>query len=188
MPVLIGVVMRKYVLSAAVLLLSYLPAYAVDGINMPGSDYAHFNADSASICRDSCGGDSRCQGWTWVKPGIQGPSGHCWLKSRLPKLVKDNCCSSGPRNFITQSEMKAENHTNRPGGDYNHFAVNSWTACQQTCMRDERCAAWSYVIAGVQGPQAQCWLKGRVPNPAPDVNVISEVKYRPPAVLFDENQ
>ena len=97
--------MRKYVLTVA-LLLSYLPAHGVDGFNMPGLDYANFKADTSFICRDSCGGDTRCQGWTWVRPGIQGPSGHCWLKFKLPALVKDNCCGSGPRNFISQSEMK----------------------------------------------------------------------------------
>ena len=110
--------MRTFLISAA-LLLSCAAAYAVDGINMPGLDYANFNADSKFVCRDSCGGDSRCQGWTWVKPGIQGPSGHCRLKFRLPKLVKDPCCSSGPRDFISARDLKAEDHittTNaRPG-------------------------------------------------------------------------
>src|SRR5262245_60502988 len=72
--------MHKFALSAA-LLLSYLPAFAVDGFNMPGLDYANFKADTSFICRDSCEGDTRCQGWTWVRPGIQGPSGLCWLKS-----------------------------------------------------------------------------------------------------------
>jgi len=179
--------MRKYALLAA-LLLSYLPADAVDGVNMPGFDYTNFNADSSFICRDSCGGDSRCQGWTWVKPGIQGPSGHCWLKSRLPKLVKDQCCSSGPRNFISQREMKAEDHTNRPGMDINNLEMNSWKQCESTCLAEGQCASWSYVRPGVQGPRGHCWLKRGVPNPIGDANVVSGVKYRPPSVLFDTNQ
>jgi hypothetical protein len=179
--------MRGYVLFAA-MLLSYLAAYAVDGFNMPGLDYANFNADSSFICRDSCGGDSRCQGWTWVKPGIQGPSGHCWLKFKLPALVKDNCCSSGPRNFISQREMKAEARTNRPGLDYNHFDTDSWAACEKACAADTTCAAWSYVNPGIQGPPGRCWLKGRVPNPVTDANVVSGVKYKPASVLFDNSQ
>jgi hypothetical protein len=181
------ILMRGYVLFAA-MLLSYLAAYAVDGFNMPGLDYANFNADSSFICRDSCGGDSRCQGWTWVKPGIQGPSGHCWLKFKLPALVKDNCCSSGPRNFISQREMKAEARTNRPGLDYKHFDTDSWAACEKACAADTTCAAWSYVNPGIQGPRGRCWLKGRVPNPVTDANVISGVKYKPASVLFDNSQ
>jgi len=179
--------MRGYVLFVA-MLLSYLAAYAVDGFNMPGLDYANFNADSSFICRDSCGGDSRCQGWTWVRPGIQGPSGHCWLKFKLPALVKDNCCSSGPRNFISQREMKAEARTNRPGLDYKHFDMDSWAACEKACAADTSCAAWSYVNPGIQGPHGRCWLKGRVPNPVTDSNVVSGVKYKPASVLFDNSQ
>src|SRR5881628_2262006 len=99
--------MRASLLFAAMMFCS-LPAGAVDGFNMPGSDYANFNAESPNVCRNSCGGDGRCQGWTWVKPGIQGPTGHCWLKHRLPKLVKDPCCNSGPREYISARDMKAE--------------------------------------------------------------------------------
>jgi len=179
--------MHKFALSAA-LLLSYLPAFAVDGFNMPGLDYANFKADTSFICRDSCGGDTRRQGWTWVRPGIQGPSGHCWLKFKLPALVKDNCCSSGPRNFISQSEMKAEDHTDRPGLDYNHFALDSWSACRQACMGDGRCAAWSWVLPGVQGPRGQCWLRAKVPNPVSNASVVSGVKYVRPSVIIDDPQ
>jgi hypothetical protein len=63
--------MRNYFVSA-VLLLSCLPTSGVDGFNQPGFDYDNFEADSFFLCRHSCGGDSRCQPWTWVKPGIQG--------------------------------------------------------------------------------------------------------------------
>src|SRR5215471_7069150 len=54
-------------------LLGYLPVNGVDGFNLPGSDYANFNADSWWVCRNTCGGDSRCQAWTWVKPGYSRP-------------------------------------------------------------------------------------------------------------------
>jgi hypothetical protein len=92
--------MRTIFFSAA-LFLFYLPAGAVDGIDMPGFDYANFNADSLYVCRNSCGGDSKCQGWTWVKSGIQGPTGRCWLKYKLPALVKNSCCNSGPCQYIS---------------------------------------------------------------------------------------
>ena len=175
--------MRTYLLLPA-MLLCYLPVHAVDGFNMPGADYANFNAESAAICRNSCGSESRCQGWTWVKPGIQGPSGHCWLKSRLPNLVKDSCCSSGSRENIAARDLKAEDHTNRPGSDYGNFEMDSWSDCETACGRDEQCAAWTYARRGVQGARGHCWLKRQVPRPVNDVGAVSGVKFRSPSASF----
>ena len=45
------------------------PVFAVDETNLPGNDYANFNAPSAWVCRNTCGGEPRCQAYTWVKPG-----------------------------------------------------------------------------------------------------------------------
>jgi len=178
--------MRTLIFSAA-MLLSYLPVHAVDGFNLPGSDYANFNADSAFVCRNSCGGDSRCQAWTWVKPGIQGPSGHCWLKHRVPTLVKDNCCNSGSRANISARDLKAEDRTNRPGLDYKNFETDSWTECESACANDDQCRAWSYARRGVQGARGRCWLKGRVPNPVGDPGAVSGVKFKPASILFDSS-
>ena len=176
--------MRNFLLSAAMLLFCSA-AYAVDGFNLPGSDYANFNAESAFVCRNTCGGDSRCQAWTWVKPGIQGPSGHCWLKHRLPTLVKDNCCNSGSRENISARDLKAEDHTNRPGFDYKNFNSDSWQSCEIECKGDDHCAAWTYARRGVQGPSGHCWLKVQVPHPVNDAGAISGVKFKPPSVRFD---
>src|SRR5260370_36981089 len=93
-------------------------AFAVDGTNLPGRDYANFPAPSAFVCRTSCGGESPCQAYTWVKPGIQGPTGHCWLKSSLPAIVTDQCCDSGPPNSTSVRDLRAEAKTNRPGPDF----------------------------------------------------------------------
>jgi hypothetical protein len=52
------------------------------------------------------------------------------------------------------------------GADYSNF----WAAsadpklCQDGCRADAKCAAWTYVKPGVQGPQARCWLKSQVPQ------------------------
>ncbi len=178
--------MRAYLLvAAAMLLVFFIPAHAVDGFNLPGSDYANFNAHSAFVCRNSCGGDSRCQAWTWVKPGIQGPSGHCWLKDRIPTLVKDNCCNSGSREHISKRDLKAEDNTNRPGSDYNNFLIDSWKTCETACTNDQMCAAWTYVRRGIQGPRGRCWLKAGVPPPVSDQNTVSGVKFRPRSVRID---
>lgn len=178
-------VISCWLIGLSMLLLS-MPASAVDNIDMPGNDYDNFEASSPFICRNSCGGDSKCQGWTWVKPGIQGPSGRCWLKFKLPALVKNSCCNSGPRNFIAPSDLKAENNTDRAGLDYRNFEIDSWAQCESACGGDQRCAAWAYARPGFQGPRGRCWLKNRVPHPLVNANVISGVKYRAASVPFDD--
>jgi TPR repeat protein len=35
--------------------------------------------------------------------------------------------------------------------------------CQQSCIDDRQCRAWTYVRPGTQGPQARCFLKKQVP-------------------------
>lgn len=160
-------------------------AFAVPGTNLPGKDYDHFDAPSAFVCRNSCGGDPRCQAYTWVKPGIQGPRGQCWLKHSEPNIVKDACCDSGPRRFISARDLKAEDKINRPGLDFKNFNTDSWKQCEAACAQNEICSSWSYVRPGVQGPTGRCWLKNRVARPVADANVISGVKFRPASVRFD---
>lgn len=174
------------VATTLLLLLACASLTAVDGVNLPGSDYTNFTADSWPVCRNTCGGDSRCQAWTWVKPGIQGPTGRCWLKHRLPTIVKDNCCNSGSREFIEKQHLTAENRTDRPGLDYTNFATGSWKECQAACGKEDRCTAWTHVRPGVQGPQGRCWLKQqKVPIPVSGPNTISGVKFKPRAVRID---
>jgi hypothetical protein len=176
--------MRIFVL-AIILTIFVRSAFAVDGTNLPGRDYANFPAPSAFVCRTSCGGESRCQAYTWVKPGIQGPTGHCWLKSSLPAIVKDPCCDSAPRNFISQRDLRAEDKINRPGSDFKNFVTNGWATCQAACAQDNICSSWSYVRPGVQGPAGRCWLKSVVARPVADGNVVSGVKFKPASVIID---
>jgi hypothetical protein len=176
--------MRRFV-SAIVMTMFSGSAFAVDGTNLPGGDYANFPAPSAFVCRTSCGGESRCQAYTWVKPGIQGPAGHCWLKSSLPAIVKDQCCDSAPRNFISKRDLRAEDKINRPGSDFKNFVTNSWSTCEAACAEDGICASWTYVRPGVQGPAGRCWLKNVVARPVGDANTVSGVKFKPASVRID---
>lgn len=159
-----------------------MSAMAVDGTNLPGSDYANFDAPSAFVCRTSCGGEANCQAYTWVKPGIQGPVGHCWLKHAEPDIVKDNCCDSGPRRFIEKTDLRAEDHIDRPGSDYRNFEVASWTNCESACTTESACSSWTYVRPGVQGPSGRCWLKNHVARPVANANAVSGVKFKPAPV------
>jgi PAN domain len=168
-------------LLAAVLMLLPLPAHAVDavdGVDMPGGDYSDFPAGSAFVCRNTCGAESRCQGWTWVKPGILGPTGHCWLKHTLPPLVKNDCCISGSRDDISARDLVAEDKTDRPGSDYKNFETDSWENCESTCAAEQLCSSWTYVQPGVQGPLGRCWLKDVVAHPIENQNTVAGVKFK----------
>lgn len=168
-----------------VLALCCASAGAVDGTNLPGKDYADFPAPSAAVCRSSCGGESRCQAYTWVKPGIQGREGHCWLKHAEPAIVKDACCDSGPRRFISARDLRAEDKIDRPGSDFKNFDIDSWKTCEAACAENDVCMSWTYVKRGVQGPSARCWLKNRVARPVASAAAISGVKFKPASVRID---
>lgn len=172
-------------LVAIVLILLSGSAFAVDGTNLPGHDYANFDAPSAFVCRTTCGGESRCQAYTWVKPGIQGSSGHCWLKHTLPEIVKDACCDSAPRNFISKRDLRAEDKINRPGSDFKNFDTDGWKTCEAACAENNICASWTYVRRGVQGPSGRCWLKNRVARPVSDSDTVSGVKFKAASVRID---
>lgn len=176
--------MRAHIVAAVTTFLAW-PALAVDGVDLPGKDYASFDAPSAFTCRNSCGGEARCQAYTWVKPGIQGPSGRCWLKHARSAIVKDGCCDSGPREFIEKADLRAEDTVNRPGLDYKNFETDSWRTCEAACGEEGICASWTYVRRGVQGPSGRCWLKNRVARPVADANTVSGVKFEPASVLID---
>jgi hypothetical protein len=70
-----------------------------NNVNRPGGDYRSFDLAQAipQLCRDACFGDSRCRAYTYVRPGIQGPSARCWLKSTVPNPQPNTCCVSGVR-------------------------------------------------------------------------------------------
>jgi hypothetical protein len=86
---------------------TYIIAFTVQGTalgdmilsnkNLPGNDYKNLEIKNFDACRDICHAEGRCQAWTFVKPGIQGPSAHCWLKDKVPTAVGSPCCDSGTK-------------------------------------------------------------------------------------------
>jgi hypothetical protein len=63
----------------------------------PGRDYRDIDLSrpDPSLCRDLCAGDPQCKAYTYVKPGVQGSSARCWLKTSIPDAVESDCCVSG---------------------------------------------------------------------------------------------
>ena len=82
---------------AALLSAPVAAAALEDGFNRPGADYHSFRLSSPDpmVCQDACNRDPKCQSFTYVRPGVQGPQAVCWLKSGVPAPIPHNCCISG---------------------------------------------------------------------------------------------
>ena len=74
------------------------PTFEFD-TDRPGSDYSNFNLSTAdpALCATQCAQQERCQAWTYIKPGVEGPSARCWLKERIPAAVVATFAVSGVR-------------------------------------------------------------------------------------------
>ena len=72
---------------------------AEDNTDRPGADYKNFDLPQPNwtLCRDACANDGNCRAYTYVKPGAQGATARCWLKSSVPAAVQNGCCISGAR-------------------------------------------------------------------------------------------
>lgn len=66
----------------------------------------------------------------------------------------------------------------RPGLDFTSFNVPAANTamCQQQCADNTQCRAWTYINAGIQGPQGRCWLKSGVPVPGESTCCVSGIK------------
>jgi hypothetical protein len=76
-----------------------------------------------------------------------------------------------------------EPNTDRLGSDYFGFDLPGPqpSLCQQACIGDANCRAWTYVNPGIQGPQARCYLKNPAPPPTPSNCCVSGAKgFGPP--------
>jgi len=186
------------------------PQTRMYNMNLPGLDYNHYDmgptqagsfGDLPDNCGTICKNDPNCKAWTYVKPGIQGPTGKCWVKSAIPEYdhhpdysltdsnhlpkLADTCCISG----VPQREF--EQDINRPGQDYIRidFSVIRPTfdepnTCKGACERDGNCNAWTYVNPGIQGPKGVCYLKnGVVPDAYTHKGMVSGVPYRRPPYI-----
>jgi len=67
-----------------------------------GMDYKSFWIDkdteafvAVKQCEDACNKDPQCKAFTYVKPGVQGVHGRCYLKKGIPSPVKNTNCISG---------------------------------------------------------------------------------------------
>ncbi|MGE0472871.1 MAG: PAN domain-containing protein [Nitrospirales bacterium] len=121
------------------------------------------------LCQKQCEAHRNCEGWTYVKPGVQATNARCWLKSTVNKIaIPNSCCVSGVKGF--------EHGIDRPGSDYRNFLDPNPLTCREYCEKDSRCKAWTWVQTGITNQGSRCWLKSTVPQARPHPNTISGVK------------
>jgi hypothetical protein len=66
-------------------------------VNRPGGDYRKFEVpiERYQSCREACEADGKCKAYTYVRAGVQGSKGVCWLKGSIPAKSANRCCVSG---------------------------------------------------------------------------------------------
>ena len=67
-------------------------------ISRRGGNYRHFDLPSdptGKSCLEACKKDKRCRAFTYVRPGYGRASARCYLKSKIPRPKRGNCCISG---------------------------------------------------------------------------------------------
>lgn len=67
------------------------------GMDRMGGDYKNFtiSQNDPALCRKACLDDASCKAFTFVKPGIKGPAGVCFMKSSAVAATPNPCCTSG---------------------------------------------------------------------------------------------
>ena len=67
-------------------------------IDRTGGDYRNMPVAAepdGQACRAACEADNRCRAWTYVRPGYNNSTPHCYLKERVTPPRRKPCCVSG---------------------------------------------------------------------------------------------
>jgi hypothetical protein len=124
------------------------------------------------------------------------PSGHLKagaqyelvVRVKIPRVFRPKWASERTYiTFVTQGQTRNSRQDNsvswepgidRPGSDYRNFTLanDQPGLCARQCEQEARCAAYTYVKPGIQGPEARCWLKHSVPRRVSDDCCVSGVK------------
>jgi hypothetical protein len=76
------------------------------------------------------------------------------------------------------ADQSYQPQTDLPGFDYNNFDLPQPRPrlCQESCLADGKCKAWTFVQPGVLGPVASCWLKSDIAERKSNPCCISGVR------------
>jgi hypothetical protein len=151
-------------LTTAVLIWGFaaaVPAIELEeGVNRPGADYHVMRARNASRCASICTHAPECYAFSF-----NAATGQCHLKDRVTAPKKTAGFVSG-----LKIEVPFEEHTDRPGGDFEAVDTPDAEACAHACVARPKCRAFTFYI-----PPQRCWLKSRVPVPQTHPDAVSGV-------------
>ncbi len=108
----------------------------------PGMDFRSIDYSEATLvemCKSACSSDANCKSYSFVRPGFQGPSAKCYLKSGVPNPVNNSCCVSGLKSVASVSVPPP------PPPPPGHQAVPAGGSCDPNTMKlflsngEERC-------------------------------------------------
>lgn len=142
-------------------------------VDRPGMDYRSFDLTSPSpeLCEQACAREAECESYTYVKPGVIGPSARCRLKSGVPEPVSASSAISGVKQGLDFG-------MDRSGSDFQIVALAAPqpSLCQAACARTALCQSYAYVPPGLEGPSARCRLKSKVAEATPSQPIIAGIK------------
>ena len=128
------------------------------GFDRAGFDFSIFDLSTASpdLCRSSCQANDNCRAFTYVQPGVYGPSARCFLKSAAGPWRPCEVCTSGT---VLTNEVDID----RLGSDFTSFALDDDRAelCFAACGRSPTCHAYTFTPHDAlgAGSPAMCFLK-----------------------------
>jgi hypothetical protein len=166
---------------------SYLPD---DAVNAYG--YTVFNSHTTGIARGTVGYvdyaatngalTARIQ---WSNPFFGKNKCRTSLSGPLADAYEIRCVAGSGNNRAKMRYILSLRESSRfmdnvdlYGSDYANFPIEGDNPgiCQQTCMGDGQCLAWTYVKPNTFEPNARCWLKNAIPGPEARVETISGIK------------
>ena len=135
----------------------YVPSHTVGTIIMRGVDYKYDEL--------KCPPEERAT-------GIHGASGSA---IDLMGLICARLAAGPPSKPFASS---LEPGIDIPGSDYRNVVMNDNypSSCRDVCNKEDRCKAWTWVKAGIQGAKPVCWLKTAVPATTKNANTVSGIK------------
>lgn len=107
-----------------------------------------------------------------------GSSSSSSKESTASNTVSQASTAAGVESILSYLPVPSmEPDTDRPGMDYDSFelSVDDPKQCQNACVMDTNCKAYTYVKPGIQG-KARCYLKNGVPSSRKNNSCISGVK------------
>jgi hypothetical protein len=150
-----------------------------DNTDRPGSDYRDFDLPRADpqLCQQACERDRSCRAWTYARPGADGETARCFLKSPAPGARRDNCCISGVTAVLPPPPGGGPGFSENMRRDGSYFTdfrtFEGPAACETACRANSRCADWTYSKPGRPGRPGRCYLYRPGSTPVPDTCCIS---------------